>query len=48
MSYFQNFNPKNEFVKWAKVEVKDFNNVPNDLMSFTLKEGLYAVSNYNG
>jgi len=47
-NYFQNFNPKNEFVKWATVEVQDFNNIPNDLMPFTLKEGLYAVFSYKG
>jgi AraC family transcriptional regulator len=27
-NYFKNFNPSNEFVKWALVEVSDFNNIP--------------------
>jgi len=41
--YFNNFNPNTEFEKWASIEVIDFNNVPIDMESFTLKSGLYAV-----
>ena len=47
-SYYQNFNPENEFEKWATVEVKDFRNIPIGMKSFTLKEGLYAVFDYKG
>ncbi len=47
-AYFFEFNPSNEFEKWASVEVSNFDNVPYDLESFTLKGGLYAVFNYKG
>ncbi len=46
--YYNNFNPDIEFEKWATVEVKDFENLPNGLDAFTLKEGLYAVFDYKG
>ncbi|MFZ1516954.1 MAG: GyrI-like domain-containing protein, partial [Saprospiraceae bacterium] len=26
--YFQNFNPNNQFEKWAAVEVSDLNSIP--------------------
>lgn len=47
-SYFVSFNPENEFEKWATVEVKDFNSIPNEMKSFTLQEGIYAVFDYKG
>jgi len=47
-SHFANFNPKNEFEKWALVEVSNFDNVPNDMETFTLAGGLYAVFDYKG
>jgi AraC family transcriptional regulator len=47
-NHFAEFNPTNEFVKWATVEVVDFDNVPNDLETFTLTGGLYAVFDYKG
>jgi len=47
-TYYQNFSPDKEFEKWATVEVKDFNEVPTGMESFTLKEGLYAVFDYKG
>lgn len=47
-SYFEKFNPKAEFVKWATVEVADFENVPNGMETFILKSGLYAVFEYKG
>lgn len=47
-SYYQKFNPDNEFEKWATVEVEDFNNIPNGMNSFMLKEGLYAIFDYRG
>lgn len=46
--YYKNFNPENEFEKWATVEVEDFNNIPNGLTSFTLEKGMYAVFDYKG
>jgi AraC family transcriptional regulator len=47
-AHFGNFNPKNEFEKWATVEVTDFEKVPGDMETFTLPGGLYAVFDYKG
>ncbi len=47
-NHFAEFSPTNEFVKWATVEVVDFDNVPSDLETFTLTGGLYAVFDYKG
>jgi len=47
-SYFVNFNPQNEFEKWATAEVSDFNEIPLGMESFCLESGLYAVFNYKG
>ena len=46
-THFADFKPTNEFEKWAVVEVTDFESVPNDMETFTLSGGLYAVFNYN-
>jgi AraC family transcriptional regulator len=46
--YFNNFNPRAEFEKWAAIEVTDFNTVPDTMKTFVLKGGLYAVFIYNG
>ena len=37
-----------EFDKWATVEVEDFNTVPNEMETFILTDGLYAVFLYKG
>ena len=47
-SHFTNFKLTNEFEKWATVEVPDFGRVPNDMETFILEEGLYAVFEFNG
>jgi AraC family transcriptional regulator len=47
-SYFDNFNPNHFFEKWAAVEVTSFDKVPDDLETFTLTGGLYAVFHYKG
>ena len=47
-TYFDGFNPKMEFVKWATVEVKDFSNIPKGMKYFILEGGLYAVFDYKG
>lgn len=47
-SYHQNFNPTNEFEKWALVEVSSFDEVPKDMERFTLTAGEYAVFDYKG
>jgi AraC family transcriptional regulator len=47
-THFTDFKPTNEFEKWATVEVTNFDHVPNELETFTLSDGLYAVFNYKG
>jgi AraC family transcriptional regulator len=47
-NYFSEFNPANEFEKWATIEVPDYDNVPGDMETFTLMGGLYAVFDYKG
>ncbi|TAH39888.1 MAG: AraC family transcriptional regulator [Bacteroidetes bacterium] len=47
-THFADFKPTNHFEKWASVEVSDFDTVPDDLETFILKGGLYAVFEYKG
>jgi AraC family transcriptional regulator len=47
-SYYVDFNPNNEFEKWATVEVADFNDIPEEMERFTLSGGEYAVFEYKG
>ena len=47
-THFADFKPINEFEKWATVEVMDFDSVPDDMETFTLTGGLYAVFDYKG
>jgi AraC family transcriptional regulator len=47
-THFTDFKPTNEFEKWATVEVTNFENVPNDMETFSLAGGLYAVFDYKG
>jgi AraC family transcriptional regulator len=47
-NHFSNFNPTNEFERWAAVEVADYDNIPNEMEAFVLPEGLYAVFHYTG
>lgn len=42
------FGPNTEFEKWAAVEVSDLTNVPDQMETFLLPQGLYAVFNYKG
>lgn len=48
ISYFKELKPESEFEKWATVEVSDFENVPDNMETFLLREGLYAVFDYKG
>jgi len=41
-------NLKEEFQKWAAVEVSDFDTVPKEMETYTLTGGLYAVFLYKG
>ncbi|MEJ0055545.1 MAG: GyrI-like domain-containing protein [Bacteroidota bacterium] len=47
-SYFSDFKPSNTFEKWAAVEVFDADTIPDDLETFTIRGGLYAVFEYKG
>ncbi len=46
--YYENFNPANEFVKWAGVAVSGFENIPYGMESYVLKGGKYVVFDYKG
>lgn len=46
--YFDNFSPQTEFTKYALAEVTDFETIPQNMESFTLESGLYAVFIYQG
>ena len=46
--YYENFNPANEFVKWAGLEVSGFENIPNGMESYVLKGGKYVIFDYKG
>ncbi len=47
-THFADFKPTNEFERWATVEVTSFDNVPNEMETYTLPTGLYAVFLYKG
>lgn len=46
--YFEEFDVKREFEKWALVEVPDFNAVPGGMETFECPGGMYAVFLYKG
>jgi AraC family transcriptional regulator len=45
---FKVFNPVEVFEKWATIEVKDFNSIPDKMESLLIPEGLYAVFIHKG
>ena len=47
-NYFDEFNPHKEFLKWALIEVSDFDNVPPSLETFVIPSGQYAVFIHKG
>lgn len=47
-NFFVNFDLQKEYEKWAAVEVEDFKELPDDMKSLTIPQGLYAVFQYNG
>ena len=47
-SFFKSFNPEADFEKWAAIEVGDFVEVPKELETITIPEGLYAVFIHKG
>jgi len=46
--YFQQFDPRCEFEKWALAEVKNFSVIPDEMEPFELPGGLYAVFQHKG
>lgn len=46
--YFIKFNPNATFIKWAAVEVANFDDVPKDMQTLIIPESLYAVFHYKG
>lgn len=47
-SHFNDFKPTNKFERWATVEVENFKKVPDEMETYILSSGLYAVFNYKG
>lgn len=47
-NHFLDFKPTNQFERWATVEVESFDNVPNEMETYILPGGLYAVFHYKG
>lgn len=47
-AHFDNFDPGNTFEKWAAVEVSAFGEVPQEMKSLVIPEGLYAVFVHKG
>ncbi len=45
---FINFNLEAEFEKWAAIEVADLTSFPDEMESYTLEGGLYAVFIHKG
>ncbi len=46
--FFEQYNPNSEFEKWATVEVRNFDEIPEGMEFFVLEEGLYAVFDHKG
>ncbi len=46
--FFDQFNPLNEFEKWAAVEVNSFDRIPEGMEKLIIPEGQYAVFSYKG
>jgi len=46
--FYTNFDPKREFIKWAALEVNNTDIIPEDMDTFTIPAGQYAVFHYIG
>ncbi len=46
--YFEKFSPHTNFEKWAAIEVTNFDFIPNEMETYILTGGLYAVFLYKG
>lgn len=47
-NYFESFQPKVEFDKWAAIEVNNYSFVPTGMETITIPMGLYAVFVHKG
>ena len=47
-THFAVFKTTNEFERWATIEVADFDNVPDEMKTYILPSGLYAIFHYIG
>ena len=47
-SYFQVFDPKKVFTKWALIEVSQIEKIPSQMEKFRLFGGKYVVFTHNG
>ena len=47
-NFFRNFDPSNEFVRWAAAEVKEFDTLPIGFQKCIIPQGMYAVIDYKG
>ncbi|KIO51241.1 GyrI-like domain-containing protein [Flavobacterium hibernum] len=48
LNHFDNFDPNNNFQKWAAVEVSNFDDIPLDMETLKIPAGLYAVFIHKG
>src|SRR6476659_7081547 len=46
--FFDNYDVKADFEKWASVEVSDHHNIPEDMEALVFPGGLYAVFIHKG
>jgi AraC family transcriptional regulator len=46
--FYKDFNPNNEFEKWAAVEVADTDVIPAGMEAMVIPQGLYAVFTHIG
>lgn len=47
-NHFDNFDPNENFEKWAAVEVKNFTSVPEEMETLVIPTGIYAVFLHKG
>ncbi|MFH6997273.1 GyrI-like domain-containing protein [Flavobacterium sp. FlaQc-57] len=48
LNHFDNFDPNNNFQKWAAVEVSNFDEIPIRMEKLIIPTGLYAVFIHKG
>lgn len=48
VGYFNHFDSKNTFEKWAAIEVSDFNEIPSNMETLIIPTGTYAVFIHKG